>query len=307
VTVLTDSDNIWINQVANRLRLIQSDAASATPEARRELLNEEVARNLKDVPAANRKPYLEALLVRFPVGGQIAKPSPAVAPVAATPVPVDETPEAMLERFLTAMAKLPEEKHAEVAKRLEDAGLVRVDRNALILEVSDQLRQKLALPADQQPRLTRLVELAGFVVDALCDLDRNALKTMRELSPRCALLTRSEDFRASAARFLVGQSESLETQWQPIRALLGGLLAAIQGGGRDFGRQYVERLSPSAIEDVVVAEGDSFYSSLVRNRKERCWDKYKDLAGDFATADLVDRRIKECLAQFVETIVRGGR
>lgn len=44
-----------------------------------------------------------------------------------------------------------------------------------------------------------------------------------------------------------------------------------------------------------------------KNKKERCWDKYVRLAKDFETADLVDRRIRDCLAAFAEKKVLGGR
>jgi hypothetical protein len=43
------------------------------------------------------------------------------------------------------------------------------------------------------------------------------------------------------------------------------------------------------------------------SKKERCWEKYTDLSNDFATPDLIDRRIKECMAAFVEKTARGGR
>jgi len=291
--------------MANRLRLIQSDAASAAPKARRDLLHEEVSRSLKDIPAASRKGYLEALLARFPVAGQLAKSAPAALPVA-TPVPVDETAERVLERFLAAAAKLSEEKRAELAKRLSEAGLTWVDRSALVLEISDELRPKLGLQADQQPRLTRVVELAVFLVEALCRVDENALKAMRELAPRSPLLKRPEDFRRTAARFLTSENESLEPQWRTIRGLLGALLAAMLGGGKDFGKDYVERLSPAAIEDVVVSEGGGGLL-FGPNKKERCWDKYKDLVGDYATSDLINHRIRDCLAAFVEKTLLGAR
>ena len=291
--------------MANRLRLIQSDTASASPEARRELLGEEVTRSLKDVPTANRKRFLQALLARFPVAGEIAKSAPAALPVAA-PVRVDETPERVLERFLAVAAKLSEAKRAELAKRLSEAGLAWVDRSALVLEISDELRQKLGLQADQQPRLTRVVELAVFLVDALCRVDENALKTMRELAPRSPLLKRPEDFRRTAARFLTTENESLEPQWRTMRGLLGALLAAMLGGGKDFGKDYVERLSPAAIEDVVVSEGGGGLL-FGPNKKERCWDKYKDLAGDYATSDMINHRIRDCLAAFVEKTLLGAR
>src|ERR1700681_1212555 len=85
VTVLTEQESNWVSELAGRLRLIQADAAATTPEKRREFLQEEVARNFKPLPPANRKRFLEALLARFPVAGQIVNFSaPAAAPVAAS-------------------------------------------------------------------------------------------------------------------------------------------------------------------------------------------------------------------------------
>src|SRR2546423_11511651 len=71
VTVLTEQESDWVSELANRLRLIQADAVSSTPEKRREFLQEEVARHFKPVPPANRKRFLEALLARFPIAGQV--------------------------------------------------------------------------------------------------------------------------------------------------------------------------------------------------------------------------------------------
>jgi hypothetical protein len=94
---------------------------------------------------------------------------------------------------------------------------------------------------------------------------------------------------------------SIDPQAREVAALLGALLAATLGGGRGFGQQYVERFSPSAIEDVVTAEGGG--GMFGRSKKERCWDRYADLARDFATPDLVDRKLKECLAAVVQRTV----
>ena len=302
-TVLTEQESEWLNECAGRLRLIQADAAAAPAEKRREYLQEELGRGFKNVAPANRKRFLEALLARFPVAGQLLKSAPS-QPVPPSPKPVAETPDQILERLLTAAAKLSGEKRAEISKRLSEAGFVRVDRDAPLLEISDDLRKRLGLRPDQQPQLTRVAELAVFLIEAMVLLDQNALKTMRELSPRSPLLNRSEDFRKTAARFLTAGDESLDRQWNAIRSLLGGLLAAILGGGKDFGRQFVERMSPAAIEDVIVSEGGKLFGP---NKKERCWDRYKDLSEDISTPDLVDRKIRECLAAFVERMAHSNR
>jgi hypothetical protein len=302
-TILTDSEKTWINECSRRLRIVQADGATAPPEKRQEYLNEEIDQSLKAVPTADRKRYLEALMARFPIGESVTESS-SPSSFSSPPAGVTETPEQLLEQFLMVAAKLPEEKRKVVSKQLHEAGLSWIDRDASPLEISQEARLKLGLLTGQQPRLSRVVELAVFLVDEMCLLDANALKTMRELSPRSPLLKRSEDFRKTVSRYLTSDNETLDSQWQSIRGLLGGLLAATQGGCKSFGRQFVEHLSPNAIEDTVVGEGSRVFGP---NKKERCWDKYKDLAGDYATPDLVDRRVKDCLAVFVEKLLVDKR
>ena len=308
-TTLTEQESGWINECAGRLRLIQTDAATAAPEKRHEYLQEEVARSLKEVAPANRQRYVQALIARFPVAGQIVS-SAAPVPAPASP-PVAESVDELMERFIAAAANLPEEKRTEFSKRLLGAGFVLVDRDALVLEISDELRQKLGLPADQQPNLKRLVELAVFLVDALCVLDERALKTMRELDPRSPLIKRAVDFRTAAARFLIQETESLEAQWGAMRGLLGGLLAAILLGGNDFGKKFVGRFSPSAIEDVLRKEGKTgggvLGGMIGPSKKDRCWDRYEELERAYDSPDKVARIIKDCLKDIVERTVLSGR
>ena len=304
-TALSEQDGDWIAEMAGRLRLIQADALSLQPEKRREYLQEEVTRSLKEVAPGNRKRLLGALLARFPVAGQVMKSLPAqTSAPAPVPVSVVETPEQILERLLAVAGKLPEEKRAEISKRLGEAGLAWVDRDALVLEVSDKLKQKLGLQNEQQPQLAKVVELMSFLVESLSLLDQNALKTMRELNPRSQLLNRGEDFRKTAGRYLTGEADSLESQWNAIRGLLGGLLAATQGGGKEFGRQFVGRMAPDAIDDIITSEGGKLFG---KNKQERCWERYKELFEDYATPDLIERKIKDSMAAFVERAVNSNR
>jgi hypothetical protein len=85
---------------------------------------------------------------------------------------------------------------------------------------------------------------------------------------------------------------------------MGGLLAALLAAGKEFGRQYVERFSPTAIEDVVKGEGKLGFFG---NEKALCWDKYRDLARDFSTPEVIDRRIKDCMGTFVDKKVAAAR
>ena len=308
MTALTDQEGLWINELAGRLRLIQADAATATPVQRREFLNETIARGLQGVATADRQRYLEALLARFPVAGQVihgGAPAPAPGPAPAPPR-APETFEQLLERLLLAAGELSPEQRAQAAKRLREAGLATAEREAATAEVPADLRQALGLPEGQQPLLPNLALLCALLIENFQRLDQAALGTLRELAPKSSLLKRPQAFRQTAAQYLAGQAESAEPQVRAMAGLLGALLAAVLGGGRDFGRQYVERLSPPAIEDVVVAGGGG-RSIFGKRQEELSWDQYVLLAKEFETADLVNRRIRDCLAAFVEKNVLGGR
>jgi hypothetical protein len=304
---LTGEESGWITEVAGRLRLIQADAATGAPEQRREYLNEELSRSLKGVAPAQRKRYLEALHARFPVAGHLVTTSaPASTPAQTpTPPPTPEPFEQLMGRFLKAATELPDAERAEVARRLGEADLTGVGKDQAVVELTEELRQGLGLPPDRQFKLTNLVQVCVMLVEAFQRLDQTALGTMKELAPRSSLLKRPQDFRNAVGRFLTQEEASLEPQVRVVASLLAALLAAMLGGGKDFGRQYVERLSPPAIEDVVMGEGGG--SIFGKNKKERCWDKYVRLAKDYETPDLVDRRMRDCLAAFVEKKVLGGR
>lgn len=295
MTALTEQETGWINEVAGRLRLIQADTAQLDAAKRSEFIQEQVDRSFKDVAPANRSRLLEALLARFPVAGNIAHPvSPAMSPAA--PVPAAPlAPAALLDKFLAALPALPEAERGELAKKIAAAGLVSTPASSgTPLVLSEETQRAIGLAPGQSASPERLAQLLVVLLDALSRLDQTSMKTAEVLSPRSSLLKRNESVRRAAGRYLAGETDSVETPLREVSGLLGALLAAALGGGRIFGQQYLERFSPSAIEDVVTAEGGG--GMFGPNKKERCWDRYVDLARDFATPDLVDRRIKECLA-----------
>jgi hypothetical protein len=245
------------------------------------------------------------LLVRFPVAGQIlGNHSPGAPATASPPVPAESLDQAF-ERFLAAVPGFSAERRAAIAGKLAEAGLLPAARSSGSAELSEETQRALGLPGGTPPSVERLGQLAAVLLDGVSRLDQTALKTLEVLSPRSSLLKRNESIRRSAQRYLVGELETLETPSRDVSALVGALLAATLGGGRVFGQQYIERFSPSAIEDVVTAEGGG--GMFGRSKKERCWDRYVDLARDFATSDLVDRKIKESLAAVVQrTVEKGG-
>jgi hypothetical protein len=306
---LTEQESTWVADLAGRLRLIQADTASSAPEKRREYLHEEIVRGLKGVPPADRKQRLEGLLTQFPVAGKIGASMPAPAPApAARPAP--ETPEQIFERFISAASGLSEAQRSAFSKKLYDAGFAWVDQDALVMEVSDELRQKLGLQQGQQPRLARVMQLALSLTDALDHLDQAALATMQEIAPKSQHGKRRQSFRTAAVRFLTAEEEAepIEPYLKVISALLIALLKASARGGKEFGKRFIEGLAPTGIEDVIEGEGKKGMGILGPSKMERCWERYKLLYDrDYKTADLVERRIKEAFAAFIEKDIATGR
>ena len=315
---LSEEENSWASELALRLRTVQAEGSAVPLEQRREMLQKELTLSLANVPATQRQQFLEAALARFPVAGQL--PTAANGPAQASEAPTSALPsgppatppppappksaEELLSDFLAAAGELPEEQRSAMARKLGEAGFTWVDREALVLEVGEEFRKGLGLSGDQQPLLTRMMQLSLLLIDLVHRLEHTGFKTLGELSPRSPLLGRPQDFREAVVHFLTGNSESIEPQMRGISSLLGGLMAAMLGAGRDFGRQFVERFAPGSIEDVIKGEGKL---GLFGNEKALCWDKYKDLTKDYSTPELIDRRIKDCLGAFADKKVAPGR
>ena len=301
-TVLSEEELGLVHDCADRLRVIQGDAAAIEAEKRREYLNEEVSRSFMGLTPARRRACLQGLLARFPVAGQLANaanPLPTPAPAVAL------SPADLLERLLSVAGELTEEQRVDFARRLHGAGFVWVDRGAVELEISKDQETRFGLAAGQQPRLERMVQLAALLVQAIHDLDRTAMIALKELYPRSAVLNRTHDFRQAAGQYLAGSLAEIEPQLRISTTLLGGMLAATLGGGRDFSRQFVEKYSTGAIEDVIIAEGSKGF--MGPSKKERCWDQYCRVSKDIATPELIDRWLKECLGRFADLQIKNVR
>jgi hypothetical protein len=209
----------------------------------------------------------------------------------------------LLERFLAAASKLPEDRRAEMSKQLIEGGFGSADKGALEMEMSDELRQRFGLAAGQQPRLARVVELAAWLVDLSWRLDQTTFNVWGEMSKGNPLVKRHQDFRVVAARFLAGDNEIIEAHLSAFSTLVGALLVAMQQGGKEFERYYSQRFSPQAIEETVTTEG----VGMLQNKNERCWKKYRDLAKDFAAPGVIDKHIKDSYVKIVDATFRGNR
>jgi hypothetical protein len=304
VTTLSEKETTFVSELVGRLRLVQADTAKSSAQERRELLNEELTRSLKEFPPPNRKRYLEALLARLPSGGFVLEPS--VRPAApAEPVKAPETFDQLFERFVQAAGALPAEKRQDIARRLSDVGLSAAPRERPAAELSKELRDRLGLPPDQEPKMENVVRLCLELVSLFQKFDERALGTMGELSKKSPLLRRRQDFRVSAGQYVVSGNDALEAHVRAVSSLIGSFMAAVLGSGKEFARQYVERFSPDAIEDIVTSEGGS--KIFGPSKGELCWQKYREIAERYVKYDVIERELKDCVVKFMEKTVSAER
>jgi len=300
-SILTEEELSLVNDCAARLRVIQGDAAGLEANKRREYLNEEVAHSLKGLSSSRRKPCLEALIARFPVAGQVARLTAAPTPAAAAPPP--ETPAQLVERLVFMAREIPEAQRAEFAALLTAAGLASQKRGPAEVPVTREMQIRFGLAPDQAFPLERVVQLASLLVQLMADLDHLAFSAVREINPRSTVLNRPLDLRQATSQFLAGKLDDPEPHLRITNAMLAGMLAALLGGGMSFSKQFLDKFKPEAIDEVVVSEGR--YGGIMKpSRKECCWDKYCSLFKDIATADQLERWLKDCLGKFADAKIK---
>ena len=301
VTLLTEAEQLLVEQCAQQLRIVQSDAGQLTIDQRNEYYAETIKHAFKGRGPGDQRRLLTALRERFPVAGRLWAGEAAAVP--APPEP--ETPEVLLEKFIRTARALDAGQREAFIQRLADAGLALSlpAATASPVELSPELRQKLGVPPGQNPDPERLLQLLAALLQTLNELDRTAYTTLKEIKRLNG--PRAFDLWTVAGQYLAGSGENAGQALRPSAVVLAGLMAGILGGGKEFSRQFSQKYSPEAIEQIVASEGKSGF--MGPSRDERCWQKYQKLYQDIETPEALDRWLKECLAKFVELGSRGGR
>jgi hypothetical protein len=150
-----------------------------------------------------------------------------------------------------------------------------------------------------------MVALAAMLAEMVQRVDQAARKAWAEFNPRGGPQDRPADLPGAMAKYLTGEAETVEPQIRALSVLLGALLAGMLAGGRSYGKEFLRLCAPTAIEDTVKLEGGG--SLFGRSFETRCWEKYKDLAKGFATADLIDRQIRDCVGAIIKSKLSGNR
>ncbi len=300
-TALTDKEMNLVNALASRLRLVHADLSQAGSEERRLSLRDEVSRMLKDASRPDRQRLLQGLLERFPVAGQAIRLAAAPQPAAAAaPEPEPETPDQLFDRFLAVCRDLPADHRAQWVQRLASEGMVQVETHEVQppINIPPEWIKSIGLSEGQSPQLDRVFLLLGELSTLLLRVDQATSKTLEQWNVPRNRISEEKELSGAFREYLTGKRETLKLEVQAFSSRLGSLVTGMLVGGRNYGNEFLRRCSPEAIEEVVKTEGRHGFR---RSFELCCWDKYKDLARGFATADLIDRQIKDCMGK----VVRG--
>jgi hypothetical protein len=289
--ILTEQERTWTEDCLARLRLVQADASELPAEKRREFLKEEISRKLNDLPRLSHKKNLQALLEQVPVHGLVQwgieqKPQTEREP---------ETFAHVLDRFLKHVETAPEKQKAEARRKLTEAGLLPEEQGGLPEESLQKLRKALGVPEDKTCLPARVAEMAGILAEVVCKVDQAAMASLKKLSPQNPAL-RLESMRKIFAQFVVADQPASAPSTRAFEAVTGAIFAALLEGGEEFGRTYLERMTPETIWQVVKG-GAKFWE----NKKKLAWDQYRVLASDYSTSEQINQKIKKAMRDHIES------
>ena len=258
----------WGARLAARLRVLQTTCAEDAADLRQGLLEDEIARALRDVAPDERPAHLAALADAFPEFAASEKPAAPAIPAAADPLDFPTLPpEVLMADLIDAAPGLSPEQRAEYGQRLLAAGFGVAVAGASAasaasaaaagasFELPGEVRARFALSASQPVDAARALRLFGLLADLTTALDQLAWGVWKQLAPQSVFRRESGaagDFRRLAALYLSGDPEVASPQVAGLldktRRLVAGLLAALGPAGGTFARGFVERFSPAAIE-----------------------------------------------------------
>lgn len=301
----------WAAAMASRLRLLQIGCADDLPPERRATLNEEVRRGLADIPANQRKVYLEALLERFPTFSNVRSPAPA--PAASRPALEDAKPEELLARLVQALPSMSDEAKQKLAMQLREANLVVVEEKAGEWTASEEFQRALRMDGDHPVNPERLARLTVLLMEALLLMDQFAWGKWSELAPSSGFkrpTAAGSDLRILLRSYLCEvEEERASEHWNALERafddssgrttkLVVEMLMAPHRAGLKFGQEFINQLSPDLIKDVVGSGG--IRNMVMGNWKQDCWDRYVELFRHYSTNQAVAQKIKEAYVRAVE-------
>jgi hypothetical protein len=291
----------WAEEVAGRLRMLQTSFADDAPKAREEYLTEEIERSLKAVAGSRRREFLDALARCFPGPERIgiSRPDAIPAPIAAT----SKTPEELAEDLIDRLPELTKESRAWLVERFRSMGLVEApDRG---LDLPPGLRGKLGLSLEQSLDEERLTKLLAVLLEMVATLDNLVWSLWKTIAPKSAVQREAGDgLRRTVGRYVAGDREVATLQISQMldktRQLFASLLSAIGPTGETYARNHLETFAPEKIRATVETGG------FLTNVEQKCWRRYLVLASELS-GPLIEKQIIDTIVNYTEEILSGRR
>jgi len=306
------SDEIsWAMRVGSRLQMLQASFADDDAVARTGYVEEEIERSLRDVPAARRAAYLEALAERFPSWESQAPASPAAASQAGAAQPAADTPEELVTRLTALAASLSNDARWSLSYRLQQAGFsIAVPSGAAAPEAEEvpiELQKRLAIEPGKTIDRKRALRLTAVLIELVVTIDQISWSLWKNLAPN-SLVRRDPgatgDLKKLAGPYLIGDDEVSTTQVTQVldktRQLIAGLLAAIGATGETFARQFLGRYSPDAIKELAEADPGFFIGA-----EQKCWRKYIQVFNELSGV-AIENEITGVIAKYTENLILGA-
>jgi hypothetical protein len=288
--------------------MLQASFADDDASARTGYIEEEVEHALRDVPAARRAAYLQALAERFPSWESRA---PAAAQSSAPQEPQEETPDALVNRLAAMAAGLSNDARWSLSYRLQQAGFaISVPATAASSEADEvppELQRRLSIGAGQVIDRKRALRLTAVLIDLVVTMDQISWSLWKNLAPN-SIVRRDAgatgDLKKLAGPYLLGDNEVSTTQLTQVldktRQLIAGLLAAIGATGEAFARQFLARYSPQAIKELAEAEPGFFIGA-----EQKCWRKYIEVFNELSGV-AIENEITGTIAKYTENLILGS-
>jgi hypothetical protein len=291
----------WAEEVAGRLRMLQTSFADDAPIAREEYLTEEIERSLREVASSRRGEFLDALARCFPAPERIGvnRTDAIPAPIAAS----NRTAEELAEDLIGQLPELTKERRAWLLEKFRSSGLVEAPEQGL--DLPPGLRGKLGLSLEQTLDEERLTKLLAALLEMVATLDNLVWNLWKTIAPKSAVQREAGDgLRRTIGRYLVGDREvatlQINQMFDKTRQLFASLLSAIGPTGETYARNHLETFAPEKIRATVETGG------FLTNVEQKCWRRYIVLASELS-GPLIEKQIVDTIVNYTEEILSGRR
>jgi hypothetical protein len=294
-------ESLWASALAARLRLLQASFADDEPSVREDFIAQEIDRALKGIVPERRKVLLESLARMFPLGGTApAPPAPQTPPPPAAVV--DESPEAVLERFLAILPALTPKQKADLSEPLKQAGLA-APVQAGDFAAPPELLGRLGIQAGKQINPERAAKALAMLFDMVLTLDQLVWTLWKQVAPKSMIRKEAELSRLAGDYLAAGQEVSTAQLLQALersRKLVAGLLGAVGRAGATYARERARIFDPNAIE--ADARAEKKWNESV---EFACWRKYVQLCKEYGAEPVIEKGIQEAMVRAAENLIMG--